>query len=83
MFHVVRHSRCKNAVKADALLMISAQGIGTVIETVESTLGAPSPEELAQHDAEKQKIEPNADDATDASHGTAPEPGLCERFLVP
>lgn len=51
-----------------------SQGIGTVIETVESTLGAPSPEELAQHDAEKQKTEPNADDATDASHSTAPEP---------
>lgn len=48
-----------------------SQGIGTVIETVESTLGAPSPEELAQHDAEKQMVEPNADNVADTSHDTS------------
>lgn len=35
-----------------------SQGIGTVIETVESTLGAPSPEELAQE--EKAPVEPDS-----------------------
>uniref|UniRef100_A0A131XC83 Protein FAM114A2 n=1 Tax=Hyalomma excavatum TaxID=257692 RepID=A0A131XC83_9ACAR len=40
-----------------------SQGIGTVIETVESTLGAPNPEELAQ-ELEATKIEAQADDSS-------------------
>lgn len=44
-----------------------SQGIGTVIETVESTLGAPSPEELAQE--EKASVEP--DSGQGASDGDA------------
>ncbi|KAH9373185.1 hypothetical protein HPB48_004930 [Haemaphysalis longicornis] len=35
-----------------------SQGIGTVIETVESTLGAPSPEELAQADKASVEADP-------------------------
>lgn len=49
-----------------------SQGIGTVIETVESTLGAPSPEELAQE--EKASVEPDsgqgASDAGKLGHGS-------------
>lgn len=40
-----------------------SQGIGTVIETVESTLGAPNPEELAQ-ELETAKIETHPDAAS-------------------
>uniref|UniRef100_A0A2R5LMP8 Protein FAM114A2 n=1 Tax=Ornithodoros turicata TaxID=34597 RepID=A0A2R5LMP8_9ACAR len=48
-----------------------SQGIGTVIETVENTLGAPTPEELAA-DAEKQDIkEPEQEvSSDDTTHGT-------------
>ncbi|KAK8760766.1 hypothetical protein V5799_027958 [Amblyomma americanum] len=45
-----------------------SQGIGTVIETVESTLGAPSPEELAQ-ESENAKVEAQPD-------SSSPGPGI-------
>ncbi|EEC13352.1 hypothetical protein IscW_ISCW009384, partial [Ixodes scapularis] len=41
-----------------------SQGTSTLVEKIESTLRAPSPEELAQHGAEKQNTETNADDIT-------------------
>lgn len=50
-----------------------SQGIGTVIETVESTLGAPSPEELAQED-KASSVEPDSGPAAsdaDASKAAA------------
>uniref|UniRef100_A0A023GC15 Protein FAM114A2 n=1 Tax=Amblyomma triste TaxID=251400 RepID=A0A023GC15_AMBTT len=55
-----------------------SQGIGTVIETVESTLGAPSPEELAQ-ESENAKVEAQPDSSSglglpDADHSKAGQP---------
>uniref|UniRef100_L7M7T4 Protein FAM114A2 n=1 Tax=Rhipicephalus pulchellus TaxID=72859 RepID=L7M7T4_RHIPC len=56
-----------------------SQGIGTVIETVESTLGAPNPEELAQElESAKLETQPDASSGQVTSDTDQSKAGLSE-----